>query len=141
MSRISCSCNYDCSLLGLIASVIIGVVAAFLTFTGTIAVTVPLLWVIFGIGAGYLGLSLLAAPFVSRRGSSCKCSRLNGLLTGALGSILTAIILLLVTFAATSVLGAIITGLLFFFFTLTIAGSACFTKCIFDCDSDFLSEN
>ena len=54
-----------------------------------------------------------------------------GFLLGAIiATILLSVILLAVEFAATSILGAVITGLLLFSFFLTLTETACLTRCI-----------
>lgn len=50
----SCEGKRDCIALSVIASVIIGVVAALLRITGVIATTPAFLWVVFGVAVGYL---------------------------------------------------------------------------------------
>ena len=53
---------------------------------------------------------------------------LRAVLIGILGTILFSVILLGVTFAATSVIGAIIAGLAVGFFALIISATACLVK-------------
>ncbi len=116
---------------GIIASLIIGIITAFLTITATITVTPVFLWVVFGIAIVYLSITLIISPFI-RKDDRCSCfnSILTTLLLAILGCALFAVILLAITFAATSVLGAIITGALLFFFSLVLTSSASLIKCI-----------
>ncbi len=126
----NCYFRIDCNRLNVVAGVIIGIIAAILTFTATIIITPAFLWVALGIAVVYLAVLLLASV-VSRRHNACRCAN-EGLpvaLVGILGSILTALILLGVGFAATSILGAIITGILFFFLTLIFGGIVCYVRC------------
>lgn len=135
MSLFKCSCKRDCSLLAVIASLILGVVAAFLQITAVITVTPIFLWVALGIAVGYLGILLVAAPLARRDAcDSCTCSSLKTVLTGILGTILLATILLAVGITATSVISAILIGLLVASLTLTFAGSACLALCLADCE-------
>lgn len=116
-----------CPLVAIVASIVIGVIVTALTFMATIAVTPAFLWVLFGIAVVYLVLSPLLVRSANSRG--CARSSVPALLTGLLGTILTSVILLGITFPATSFLGAVITGALLGFFTLTVTSTACITKC------------
>ena len=129
MALFNCEGRNNCVGLGVVASVIIGVIAAFLQITAVITVTPAFLWVVFGIAVGYLAI-LLAASFLPRPQSGCNTARLTltALLTGILGTVLVAVILLAIPFAATSVVGAILVGLLLLFFSLTVTASACLVK-------------
>ena len=133
----SCNCNNTCVGLSVIASIIIGVITAFLTITAAITVTPAFLWVLLGIAVVYLAVSLIAAVFL--RGSTirnCVCRILPAVLIGILGTILGSVILLAITFAATSIVGAIITGGLLFFFSLFITATACLVKCAAGCSDN-----
>ena len=128
-------CNLRCILTAIIASLLVGVVGAFLRFSAVITVTPAFLWVLFGIGIVLLAVLFLTAVFArSGRARACLCSDTGYLLTGILGTLLTSVILLGVNFAATSILGAVITGALLFFFTFTVTTLACTVKCLTDCD-------
>lgn len=137
MSLFNCNCNCrcTCTVAALIASVILGVVTAFLQITGVITVAPVFLWVVFGIAVVYLGIATLAAALTRRsERSDCLCASLNTLLAGILGTVLFAIVLLAVGIVATSILSAILVGILLFFFALTITGSACLVKQLIGCD-------
>lgn len=136
MTFLCCSCKRDCTVLALIASLIIGVVAAFLQITAVITVTPAFLWVVLGIAVVYLAVTLLAATFIQRE-TACRalCSTVSTLLLGILGTVLFAVILLAVTFAATSVIGAIVVGLLLFFVSLLLTSTACLVNCLINCDN------
>ena len=144
MSNFNCSCSCNrgsqCSLLAIGASAIVGIIATLLTITAVITVTPAFLWVTLGFAVVYLALGLLTSSIPGKR-KKCVCERLRAQLTGILGTVLTSIILLGVAFAATSVLGAIIAGLLMFFFSLMITSTACLIKCKENCDYSFDSEN
>ena len=124
----NCNCTMGCPEKSVVVSIIIGIIAAVLRYNATIVVTPAFLWVIFGIATVFLAITLLTSWCCGERRAEC-CERLDLLLTGILGTILTAIILLAITFPATSVLGAIITGIALFFFSLTITSAACLIKC------------
>lgn len=131
----ACDCRYKCSctILALIASLVIGIIGAFFQITGTIDITPMILWVLFGVAAAILGLLLLSPAHQSGRyGPEC-CSILNTLLVGSLGTILFSAVLLLVGIAATSVVSAILVGLVLFFFALALTTLACYIRCIAGC--------
>ena len=127
----SCSCSNGCVALSVIAGVIIGVIATVLRITATITVTPAFLWVLFGIAVVYLLVTLAVSPYLKAVSPGrCLCAVLPLQLLGILGTILTSVILLGITFVATSITGAIITGLLLLFFTLIVTSTACLIKCI-----------
>ena len=128
----TCNCNFRCSctVAAVIASVILGVVAAFLQITGVITVTPVFLWVAFGVAVGYLGILLSTA---GQEDAEC-CAAVRTILAGILGTILFSVILLAVGITATSVVSAILVGLLVLFAALTVTGTACFVRCVSDCE-------
>jgi len=134
MSIVNCGKRRDCSGIALIASLIIGIIAAFLQITAVITLTPVFSIVAFGIAIVYLAVTLLAASR-SEGTTECNgyCTSLNVTLIGILGTILFSVILLAITFAATSVIGAIVVGALFFFFSLMITTIACLAKCLASC--------
>ena len=131
MAIFGCSCKNDCAALAVVASIIIGIITAFLRFTAVITLTPAFLWVIFGIAVVYLAIAFIKSSFMRR--SACICNNLPVLLTGILGTILTSVVLLAIEFAATSVIGAIIAGIALFFFSLTVTATACIIKCEAGC--------
>ncbi len=122
-------CFGNCRTLAVLASLIVGVVAAFLQITGTIAVTAVFLWVTLGVAVGFLALFVISAAF----GRGC-CGALTVPLAGVLGTTLLSIVLLAVGITATSVISAILVGALIVFFSLIITGAVCYVRCIVDCD-------
>ena len=126
----NCGCRTDCLGISVLASVVVGVIAAFLRITGAITVTPAFLWVALGIAVVYLAV-LLVSTALSRK--NICCAPLSAALLGALGTILFGVILLGITFAATSVTGAVITGLLIAFSALTFTATACLIRCIAEC--------
>ena len=132
-----CTCRNDCIGIGVLASIVIGIITAFLTFSAVITVGTAFLWVALGIAVVYPAITFAGSVFFRLSGiRSCVCRVLGVLLTGILGTILTSLILLAVSFAATSVIGAIITGLLLLFFSLIITSVVCFIKCSASCTDD-----
>ncbi len=135
MAVFSCDCRRDCVTIPVVVSLIIGIITAFLTITGVIAVTPAFLWVLLGVAVVYLAVTLIAVA-LRERGSACRClcTIINALLIGILGTALFAVVLLAVTFAATSVIGAIITGLLLFFASLILTSTAYLVRCLINCN-------
>ncbi len=132
MSNLNCNGRYNCVDIAVFASVIIGIIAGVLNFTAVITVTPAFLWVVFGIAIGFLAVLLFSA---NRLGASITCgfTALIAVLVGILGTLLFSLILLAVTFAATSVIGAIFVALLLGFFTLIITATVCLIKRIVLC--------
>ena len=125
-------CVRLCNALGIFFSVIVAIIGGFLTYNATITVTPAFLWVLFGIAVVYQAVILVKTDCANTNG--CICEALGTVFTGILGTIVTSLILLGITFAATSVLGAVITGLLLGFFTLLITSVICLIRCIANCD-------
>ena len=128
MERSRCE-NRNCLVIAVAASVIIGITTAILTFIATITVGTAFLWVVFGIAVAFLAVLLIAVGTRALRAFCCARNALSALLIGILGTILLSLVLLAIEFAATSVLGAIITGALLAFFSLIITASACIISC------------
>ena len=130
----NCNCRPQCSLIGVIVAIGIGIVGAILRYTAIVNVTPAFLWVLFGIAIVVLASTPITSALIRMGGrASCVCSSLGGILAGTLGTVLTSVLLLGITFAATSAVGAVIFGLLAGFFTLTLASIACLALCIAKC--------
>lgn len=135
MFNCDCSCKLSCTALAVIAAVVVGVLTAFLQISGVVILGVVFLWVAFGIAVVYLWVLTLAAALSRRaagRGQDC-CRPLGTVLAGVLGTIALAVVLLAVGVVATSVISAILAGILLFFFTLMLAATACYARCLADC--------
>ena len=134
MSIVNCGRRRDCTGIALIASLVIGIIGAFLQITASITLTPIFFAVALGIAIVYLAVTLIATS-LSNGTTECNgcCTPLNAVLISILGTILFSVILLAVTFAATSVIGAIVVGALFFFFSLLITTTACLAKCLASC--------
>lgn len=134
MSNFECDYKCSCRLAAVIASAIVGVVAAFLQITGTVTVAPVFLWVVFGIAVVYLGVLVVAAALSgAEKAFGCLCAAQNALLIGILGTILFALVLLAVGIVATSILSTILVGILLFFFALTLTSTACLVRSLADC--------
>lgn len=134
MSTSCRSCRTGCTVFAVVASLIIGVITAFLRITAAITVTPAFLWVLLGIAVVYLAVILVVSAVFRRGCCESLCSTVNALLAGILGTVLLSIVLLAVEFAATSVVGAVITGALLFFFFLAVTSATCLVRCLFECE-------
>ena len=81
----NCNCRFNCTLFAIISAAVLGVVAAFLQFSGVITVTTAFLWVALGIGVVYLAGLLTASvwrrganPILSVSGAVCAAIRHSG---------------------------------------------------------------
>ncbi len=132
----SCNSRVNCTGIAVLVSIVIGIIAGFLTFSGILTVSTPFLWAVFAIGIVSLGLLLTLSIISGARTTWCICFSRPLILTGILGTILTSVILLVIDIVAASVAGAIITGLLLLFFALIITTAACLVRCITNCDNN-----
>ena len=108
MNTQCCNFRCTCTLLAIVASLILGVVSAFLLITGVITVGVAFLWVALGIAVVYLGVLLVATALARRTPEGCcLCTGLNVLLTGILGTALFGTVLLAVGITATSAISPV----------------------------------
>lgn len=125
MDRQNCNNRNECLIIAIASSVVIGIVSAVLTITGIITVTPAFLWVVFGIAVVYL----LTAYIISslRRYDTPRCSKsiISAFIAGIMGAILISVILLGITFPATSALGAVLVGLLLLSLSLIITTISC----------------
>ena len=130
----NCYCRCRCTTAALIVSAVVAVVAALLQISGTITVTPVFLWVAFGIAVGYLAITLLGAGRCGcEQAERCGCSAWNLILAGILGTILLSLILLAVGIVATSVVSAILVGLLAGVFALFLTATACLVRYFYQC--------
>lgn len=136
MSLFCCNNRCRCTTAAILVSLIVGIVAAFLQITAVIAIAPLFLGISFGVAVLYLAILFLGAAL--RRGHEecdCCCPALNTILVGILGTILFSLVLILVDVAAASVIGAILVGLLAFFFSLIFTATACLVRSLFDFQS------
>lgn len=134
MALFHCNSRCNCAIAAIVVSAIIGVITAFLQITAVITVAPVFLWVALGIAVAYLAVLVISAT-LARRTSPCDCicDHLNLVLLGILGTIGLSLVLLAVGITATSVISAILVGLLLFFFSLTFTSTACYVRCLTDC--------
>ena len=133
MSTSDCSCKGTCTTVAVIISAVAGIIAAFLRITAAITVTPAFLWTVFGIAVVYLAVILVSSASVNCCDNKFPCcikSIITVLLSAIIATIFFAVVLLAVEFAATSLIGAVITGLLLLSFFLTLTETACLIRCI-----------
>ncbi|MBE6781723.1 MAG: hypothetical protein E7540_03270 [Ruminococcaceae bacterium] len=136
MNNNSCSCRFGCTFWAVVASVIVGVVTAFLQITGTITVAPVFSWVFFGIAVLFLVVLTGFVLVGNGDGTCCQpCTALAALLIGALGTVIASLVILAFAFVATSIVGAVVLGIELLFFTLTLTSSACVINCLFGCQN------
>ncbi len=134
----STSCRNNslgCTVVAVVASLIIGIITAFLRITAAINLTPAFLWVLLGIAVVYLAVTLVAAALFRHDCCESLCTTVTTLLAGVLGAVLLSVILLAIEFVATSIIGAVLTGALLFFFSLIVTSAACLVRCFFNCDN------
>ena len=130
MAIFCCDNRPDCVGLAAAVSVILGIIAAFLRITAVISVTPAFLWVTLGVAIGFLAV-LLGFAGCCLRVTACNCGNaLTAVLAGILGTAVLSVVLLAISFAATSIVGAILVGLLVLFFFLILFGAACLIRCL-----------
>ncbi len=133
MSTSDCSCKGTCTTVAVIISAVAGIIAAFLRITAAITVTPAFLWTVFGIAVVYLAVILVSSASVNCCDNKFPCcikSIITVLLSAIIATVFFAVVLLAVEFAATSLIGAVITGLLLLSFFLTLTETACLIRCI-----------
>ena len=135
MGFFNCNCRIGCTVSGLIVSLIAGIVTLVLNITGTIGVLPLFAWIGFGVAIGLLIVTFGVAAFTDegRREKGCICKALSTLQFGALGTILTALVLLAVDFGGITTIGAIIYGAFFFFFIFLLTSVICLARCYASC--------
>ncbi len=133
MSMCNCSFRCPCTAAALIISAIAGVIAAFLQISGTITVAPVFLIAVIVTALVYLGVLAVTAALSRCEVRRCLCAAVNTVLAGILGSILFAAVLLAVGIVATSVLSALLVGIVVFFATLILTATACYVRTLADC--------
>ena len=124
MCNRNCNRN-ECLIIAIASSIVIGIVAAILNITGIIAVTSAFLWVLFGIAVVYLAIAFVVSSLRRFDTPYSARSLIATLISGILGTVLFSVILLGITFAATSPVGAVFVGLLLASFALIITATSC----------------
>ena len=133
MSNCNCNCKCPCTVGALVVSTILGVIAAFLQIAGVFTAALMFPMTVLVIAVVYLGILLATGGICPCEAQRCRCSALNTLLAGLLGSILFSAVLLAVGIVATSVVSAILVGLVVFFAALTFTATACYVRTQGDC--------
>ena len=134
MNNLCCPCKCSCTLVSVVVSLIVGVIAAFLQITGVFTLTPTALVAVLAVAAVYLGGVTLTTLLQCRCDRvRCCCGSWNALLVGLLGTAFLAALLLAVGITATSVVSAILVGILIGFVSLSLLVSACLVRCLTAC--------
>ena len=96
MTNSNYGCRVGCVGIAVVAAILIGAVTAILAVTAVIASTPAFLWVAFGIGFGALALTYITSAFGDETVKCCISDVFPALITGILGTLLTALVLLAV---------------------------------------------
>ena len=119
-----CNSN-ECLIIAIASSIVVGIVAGILSATGIITVTPAFLWVVFGIAIGYLAIAFIVSS-LRRFDTPYSARSIIGLfLAGVFTTVLLSLVLLGVTFPATSAIFAVLVGLLLAGFWLIITSVGC----------------
>ena len=130
----ACDCQRcNCGVLAFVASVFVGIIAAILRYTAVITITPAFLWVVLGVAVVFLGASVFAAILGGSGVRRCFCEYFTLFVVGALGAILLSVVLLAIPFAATSLLGALISGAMIYAIAQVVTITACILRCIINC--------
>ncbi|HAN21651.1 MAG TPA: hypothetical protein DCP51_08280 [Clostridiales bacterium] len=133
------SCNEKCgfsacSCLGVVISLIFGTLVAVLFALNLIPLINTVVWIVFGLAVLILLLLVLGvflgAVTLSGALRKCLCKNALCLLTGVIGTIISAIVALSIVLNPALILVVIFTGILAFFFALMTIGLIAFIKCI-----------
>ena len=135
MRKPDCSCRCDCTGFAWAISIIIGITFAILRYATVIAIQPIFFLVLFVIAVFFLALTLGMSAIAEDVRDDCVCDSILAVITGALGTILTSVILLVVTSFSVQIISAIITGAMFLFFSLLVISTACLIKCLTNCRS------
>ena len=133
MSMCNCNCRCPCTVVALVVSAILGVIAAFLQIAGVFTATLMFPMAVLTVAVVYLGILLATGGICPCEEQRCRCTALDTLLAGLLGSVLFSAVLLALGIVATSVVSAILVGVLVFFTTLTFTATACYVRTQADC--------
>lgn len=126
-------CNRDCGcLLAGVISVFAGIIIGVLYYFGFIANIVTAVWVALGIAIFNLIFLILISVFGDQKALRCLCKYGECLLTGIIGTIITATAALAITLTTGSTLIAILIALVGFFAGFLILSLIYLIKCLID---------
>ncbi|MBR6523417.1 MAG: hypothetical protein IKT39_02250 [Clostridia bacterium] len=127
--------SYDSGTFGVFLSIIFGVAAGLLFFNGflpTISTGIIVAAVVAAIALILFWVSVISRkPYTD---NDCICENFGLLLTGIIGTLVSAFVIFSVDFVIGSTVFAILIGLAAFFFALTLTGIVTYLGCLADCD-------
>lgn len=110
--------NYDCIIIPII-SVILGIISGIIVFNITLVEIMTAVWIAFGLACGITLLLVYLITKAKRSDEACLDNYAYCLPIGIVGTIVTAIVALVITIVSASVVRAIVFGLgTAFFFTM-----------------------
>ena len=133
----TCICGSSCGIAGLILGAIFAVIIGYAYFTAAIPAIVTSVWISFAVAAAALAFLLIVLPISCcrwcERLTACLRSKINCLITGTIGTIITSLAALSIDLSITGEPGrtALIGVGAFFFMYLIVALVSlfkCFTK-------------
>lgn len=127
----------DSGMMGVVLSILFGVAAGFL-FSNEFLPTVIFGAIVAAVVA-VVALILFWVSVISRKPYSetnCVCENFGLLLTGIIGTLITAFTVFSIALVVGSTFSAILVGLLAFFFALTLAGIVSYLACVANCEDD-----
>ena len=121
-----------CSVISVLAGIVLAIASGIAFYFGYIANTAALLWICFGMSA-FVIAAILAAILLKGSGFSARSKCVKGfelILSGAVATLISSIMALCATLLEGSVAAALLIAIVTFFFTLIIAGIVCVFICL-----------
>ena len=139
MSNCTCECRWNCAAIGIIISLIVGVVGAIILATTTPVIPVAIYWGTLVTALVFLAVTLIVTAITRLVGTaSCLCNTLPTLLSGIIGTIILSIVVLVINIATITLPLAILLGVLIAFAGIMLSGLVCLTTCIAGCSSAYI---
>lgn len=141
MSNCSCSsqCRWNCTAIGIIISIVAGIIGAIVLATTTPVIPVAIYWGALVTALVYLAVVLIAVAISRLVGTgSCLCDTLPTVLTGIIGTIILSILVLVINIATITLPLAILIGVLIAFIGILLSGLVCLITCIAGCNSAYI---
>ena len=135
----SCQCRWNCTAIGIIISIIAGVVGAILLATTTPVIPVAIYWGALVTALVFLTVVLIATAISRLAGTgTCLCDTLPTVLAGIIGTIVLSIVVLVLNIATITIPIAILLGVLITFIGILLSGLVCLITCIAGCNSAYI---
>ena len=122
----------NCVGIAVIVSIIVGAIAAITAFGLGLILGPVFSWIALAIAVVALLITLAIAVFADCDSRRCLSRVFPTIITGIIGAIVAAIILLLLPEGVAVLVTAVFTGLLFAFLSLILTVTVCFIRCVID---------